>query len=495
MSRWPRVLYVLLFVASSVLASDVHDHGVPETLGEVSFPISCDPSQQQPFNRAVALLHSFAYAAAERSFREIAEKDPHCAMAHWGLAMVHFHPVWSPPLPPDSFAQAQKEIFKAAELGAATDLETGFIRAGGVLFKASPDITVKQRTEAYERAMAQVAAEHPTDVESQVFSAVAMLSNASPADKAHTKQKQAIAILEPLFKAHPDHPGLAHYLIHACDSQELAQQGLPAARAYAKIAPSAPHALHMPSHIFTRLGLWDDSIQSNLASKQSAYAQGDAMGELHAMDYLVYAYLQEGKNEEAERVVTQFKAMPTLDMTEFAIAYAATAMPIRVAVEQGHWSDAVLVATRPDVPPSVQAIAVWSKGMGLARSGHSVEARAQATQLAQIAKQLHDSGDDYWAIQTAVLADEVSAWCDQADGNADQARKLLKAAADREDSLEKRPVTPGPILPAREQLGDLLMLQGNPAAAGEAYRIALNQAPGRRGALAGKARVDQVLRD
>jgi len=491
MSRWSRTLYGLIFVASSALADEVHQHGVPETLGDVSFPISCDPAEQQPFNRAVALLHSFAYTEAERAFQQIAQKDPHCAMAYWGMAMVHFHPVWSPSLPPEAFGQAQRNMARAARLGATSDREADFIRAGGVLFQAGQGISISQRTEAYERAMAQVAGKNPSDTESQVFYALAMLSNVSPTDKTHAKQKQAIAVLEPLFRAHPDHPGLAHYLIHACDSQELAQQGLPAARAYAKIAPSAPHALHMPSHIFTRLGLWDDSIQSNLASKQSAHAHGDAMGELHAMDYLVYAYLQEGKDGQAQLVVEEMKGMRSLDMNEFAIAYAATAMPIRLAVESGRWSDAAKVEALANVSPSIQAIAIWSKGMGLARTDRAGEAREEVARLRRIEKQLRDSGDDYWAVQTAVLADEVSAWSSQASGNADQARLLLQAAADREDSLEKRPVTPGPILPAREQLGDLLSLQGHPEAASDAYGAALIQAPGRRGALLGKARADQ----
>jgi tetratricopeptide (TPR) repeat protein len=494
MFRYLRALYALVLIASPALAQEAHDHGVPEKLGDVSFPISCAPSVQPSFNRAVALLHSFAYAPAEQAFQAIAQKDPHCAMAYWGLAMVHFHPVWSPSLPPASFGQAQRDMQRAVELGAASDREKGFISAGSVLFQATPGLKANQRTKAYEQAMEQVASDHPTDMEAQVFYALALLSNASPADKTHAKQKHAVAILEPLFRAHPDHPGLAHYMIHACDSEELAKQGLPAARVYAKIAPSAPHALHMPSHIFTRLGLWDDSVHSNLASKESAHQHGDTMGEFHAMDYLVYAYLQEGKDGDAQRVVDEMKAMRALDVTEFAIAYAATIMPIRIAVERGRWSDAAEVAPMPGASPPILAIAVWSKGIGLARSGHPADAGAEVTRLRQLEKQLRDSGDDYWATQTAILADEVAAWQSQATGHADQARSLLQFAADREESLEKRPVTPGPALPAREQLGELLLLQGDAAAAREAYRAALIQAPGRRGAVLGEARAGQAMR-
>ena len=491
MWRLRRALFGLFLASFSALGDEAHDHGVPEKLGSVSFPISCDPSVQRPFNRAVSLLHSFAYAPADQAFQKVAQADPHCAMAYWGLAMVHFHPVWSPALPADTFAQAQQDALRAAALDARTERERGFIHAAAVLFQKTDGLKTSDRTRAYEQAMAQVAHDNAQDLESQVFYAVALLSNASPADKTHAKQKQAIGILAPLFHAHPDHPGLAHYLIHASDSAELASQGLPAARAYARIAPSAPHALHMPSHIFTRLGLWDDSITSNLASKQSAHAQGDTMGELHVMDYLVYAYLQEGRDAEATAIIEETKSMPSLDMTDFAISYAATVMPIRAAVEGGHWNDAANITPPVAAPPAVLAIAVWSKGIGLARSGHPTEAIQQANQLRQIEKQLRDAGDDYWAIQTAVLADEVMAWSSEAAENPGEAEALLRAAADREDALEKRPVTPGPVLPAREQLGDLLLQNDKREPAREAFAAALVQAPGRRGALLGEARANQ----
>lgn len=487
-----RALWILLLVSLPAWGQAMHDHAAPEKLGSVSFPVSCKASVQQSFNRAVALLHSFAYAPAQQAFKKVAEDDPHCAMAYWGLAMVHFHPVWTPALPPEAFAQAQKDALKAAQMGASTERERGFIRAAGVLFQAGDTLTSSERTLAYEQAMAQVAHDSPADLEAQVFYAVALLSNASPSDKTHAKQKQAIDILDPLFRAHPDHPGLAHYLIHASDSAELAQRGLPAARTYAQIAPSAPHALHMPSHIFTRLGLWDDSIKSNLASKQSAHAQHDSMGELHAMDYLVYAYLQQGDDVGAMKVIDEAKAMPALDMHDFAIAYAATVMPIRAIVERARWSDAATIVPPPTAPPAVLAIAVWAKGIGLARSGHPAEAREQAQRLHRIEQQLRESKDDYWAVQTAVLADEVTAWASEADGHHGEAETQLRAAADKEDAVEKRPVTPGPVIPAREQLGDLLLQNGKPAAAREAFATALLQAPGRRGALLGEARVDQA---
>ncbi|MET0937582.1 MAG: hypothetical protein ABWX83_16435 [Luteibacter sp.] len=483
-----RLLALSLLIASAARAQEMHhDHGIPEKLGSVSFPISCAPAVQQPFNRAVALLHSFAYGAAQQGFKDVAAKDPGCAMAHWGLAMTGFHPVWTPALPAESFATGQKEMAEAARLKAGSARERQYIHAASLLFADNDALKPAQRTLAYEQAMAEVARANPGDLEAQVFYAVALLSNASMADKTHARQKQAIAILEPLFKANPDHPGIAHYLIHACDSAELAQRGLPAARKYATIAPSAPHALHMPSHIFTRLGLWDDSIQSNLASQKAARQHDDAMGQLHAMDYLVYAYLQTGRGKEARQVIADLKRMPDLDMSDFAIAYAATAMPIREAIEQRHWSDAAAIEPPKDAPPSVVAIAEWARGMGLAHTGHADQALAQAGRLDGIAAKLKASGDDYWSTQTAILATELKAWSAQAGGDATQAVALLGDAANREDALEKRPVTPGPILPAREQLGDLLLMQHRNDQALAAYREALVQAPGRAGALRGEA--------
>jgi len=481
----------LLLVASLSSAQEMHDHGIPERLGEVSFPISCAPSAQDEFNRGVALLHSFAYASAEQTFQAVARIDPQCGMAHWGVAMTYFHQVWSPNLPLSVFPAGQKEMVEATRLSAKSDRERGFIHALGALYQESDSLTPSMRTVAYEQAMTEVARKNDKDVESQVFYALALLANASPTDKTHAKQKQAIDILEPLNREYPNHPGIAHYLIHACDSQELAERGLPAARAYAQIAPSAPHALHMPSHIFTRLGLWNDSIESNLASRQIAHQHGDTPDELHAMDYLVYAYLQMGSDKEVSQLVQEMKAMPNLDMSKFGIAYAATAIPIRYAVERGRWEDAASTGVPTGAPPSVVAIAVWSRAMGLARTGHVKDAREEVDRLRQIEAQLRASGDTYWATQTGVLASEVMAWSAQAGGDPHQALVLLRAAADQEDAIEKQPVTPGPILPAREQLGDLLLQQEQRELALKEFQTALAETPGRRGALLGIAQASR----
>jgi tetratricopeptide (TPR) repeat protein len=493
MSPFWKVLLCLAFSASASFAQEMHDHGVPEKLGQVSFPISCEPAVQQQFNRGIALLHSFAYPVAAQVFQSVAKADPACGMAHWGIAMTYYHPVWaSQTLPAATFPLGQKEIQEAVRLGAHTEREQQFIHALALLYQDTPGLTTAARMALYEPAMAEVARANSKDTEAQVFYALALLANAPATDKTHAKQQQAIAILEPLHSAYPDHPGIAHYLIHACDSQALAQRGLPAARAYAKIAPSAPHALHMPSHIFTRLGLWDDSIQSNLASWQSAHQQSDQQGELHAMDYLVYAYLQTGRDQEAANVIQKLKEMPSqapsLDMQNFAIAYAATAMPIRVMVERGRWAEAASVSFPSNVPPSVAAIAVWAKGLGLARTGHAAEARLEADHLHQIEAQLRTAGDSYWSAQTGALANEVMAWSEQASGHATESLALMRAAADQEDAIEKLPVTPGPIIPAREQLGDLLLQQGQPELARKEFQTALAESPGRQNAMQGLAR-------
>lgn len=391
MSHLWRIFLTLLFTFPLSSAQETHSHSPPEKLGKVSFPISCAPAVQEQFDRGVALLHSFAYSAAENTFQGVAELDPTCAMAHWGAAMTYFHPMWDPPLPPATSSIGQQEIRRAEQLGAASKRERQFIHALGLIYQDSATAPYLTRALNYEHAMTDLARENRKDVESQVFYALALLANAPPTDATHAKQKQAVDLLEPLDRTYPEHPGIPHYLIHACDNAELAPKGLPAARAYSRIAPSAPHALHMPSHIFTRLGLWDDSITSNLAARKAAQEQDDAGEELHAMDYLVYAYLQSGRDKDAAQVIQQLKNMPKLDAGDFKIAYASTAMPVRFAVERSQWADAASIVAPTGAPPHVVAIAVWSRAMGLTRSGRATEARGEIDRLLQLLG--YSSGD------------------------------------------------------------------------------------------------------
>jgi tetratricopeptide (TPR) repeat protein len=333
------------------------------------------------------------------------------------------------------------------------------------------------------------------DIEVQVFHALALLANAPPTDKDHVRQKEAAALLEPLYAKYPDHPGIPHYLIHAYDNAELAQRGLPAARAYSKIAPSAPHALHMPSHIFTRLGLWDDSIASNLAASEAARKAGDIGEQLHAMDYLVYAYLQSGRDADAARVVAQLKGMQNLNVGGFKTGYAATAIPVRYVVERGQWAEAAEILTPPaSTLPQVAVIAIWARGLGLARSGHPADAASAIQELERHQDSLRESGNDYWATQVGIMMREVKAWVLQAQRKQRDAVALMREAADKEDSIEKLPVTPGPIIPAREQLGELLLEQEHPEQAAKEFQAALAVAPGRRGSLQGASQAAERLR-
>jgi hypothetical protein len=436
----------------------------------------------------VALLHSFAYAAAEDAFKGVAESDPRCAMAHWGAAMSHFYQLWDPPILPAAILNAQREIRLAQQIGAGSERERKFINALAAIYKDAVSVPYRTRASNYEREMSNLASENEKDVEAQVFYALALLANASPADKSHANQKHAADLLEPLDRAYPQHPGIPHYLIHAYDNTELAPRGLAAAKAYSQIAPSSPHALHMPSHIFTRLGLWEDSIASNVAARQAAHLHGDTGEELHAMDYLVYAYLQSGREHQAMEVIQQLSKMPQPDTGDFKISYAATAMPVRYVVERAEWAEAARIVPPVSAPPHVVAIAVWARGLGLVRSGRADQVPAEIERLRQCEKLLGTSSNDYWATQVGILRRALTAWSAQAEKRPDEAVALMRAAAEEEDAIEKLPVTPGPILPAREQLGALLLEQNQPALALEEFRSALANAPGRRGALQGAAR-------
>jgi REP element-mobilizing transposase RayT len=490
MTRLVSTLALVASLATTLARADgEHAHGhsnpPPDTLGMVIFPTTCAPSVQPTFERGVALLHSFAYAAAERAFRDVEAKDPGCTIARWGVAMTHVHPLWEVPSA-DDIAKASEEIAKAKAKPAGSLREQAFVDAIAAYYEDAATRSPAERAKAYETAMAGVAAKYPDDTEAQVFYALALLGTASPVDRGHANQKHAAAILEPLYARYPQHPGLAHYLIHAYDSAELAPRGLQAARDYAKIAPSAPHALHMPSHIFTRLGDWDDSITSNIAARNAAMAEGDVGEALHAMDYLTYAYLQRGRDADAERVVADLDALrPKLSAANFKIGYAANAMPVRLAIERRRWADAGKLEPLPDSQPNVAAIVWWARAIGHARGGDAHASHADIAAIEACLEKLRAGANDDWATQTDVLAKSARAWHQHAHGKNDEAVANLRAAADEEDAIEKRPVTPGPIVPAREQLGDLLAELDRAREALVEYQAALTLAPGRRAALVG----------
>jgi len=478
-----------------------HEHPAPdpEKLGTVRFPVSCRAEVRAEFERGVALLHSFAYPTATATFAAIAARDPGCGMASWGVAMTRFHQIWAPPTEPDLAAGADAAR-QAAAIGAGTDRERGYIAAIGAFYLPGGR-THLERVRAYEHEMAALQARFPDDDEAAIFHALALLSVAynSPPDKTYAVQRQAAAILQERLPTHPHHPGIAHYMIHSFDYPELAPLALDAARAYARIAPSAPHALHMPSHIFTRLGLWPDSIQSNLASAAAAKAGvartnpgATAYDELHALDYLAYAYLQRGQDDEARRVAEAVAAVTRVDSLELAAAYALAAVPARYALERHAWRDAAVLLPSPQsLPwaqfPHAEAIVHFARAVGAARAGDVATARLACARLGEIQSALaaaYARGFD-WPTQVEIQRRAATGWLRAAEGDMAEAERLLRGAADLEDATDKHPVTPGAVLPAREQLADFLRERGRMPEALAAYEESLRGAPARFASLAG----------
>ena len=490
-----------------------HAHSVApgEKLGTVDFPVSCSSAARAKFGRATALLHSFAYEQAELAFGEVLSADPSCAMAHWGIAMSLFHPVWAaanPTAAPSAadLARGLAEVQKAKNPPPPTARERDYVEALEAFYAESGRLDHATRAAAFARAMETVHARHPEDREAAIFHGLALLGTVSLADKTYAVQKQAAAVLNAVLPDVPDHPGVAHYLIHSLDYPALAELALPAARAYAQIAPSAPHALHMPSHIFTRLGLWDESIEANLASAEAArgvaarlHPGRTSFDELHALDYLEYAYLQAGRDAEAAEVLARVRAVGALDFEQFAAAYALAAVPARHALERRDWAEASTLAVAPASFPwarfaHAEAIVHFARGMGAARRGDLDPARAEAAWL-QGAREQIALRDPYWSAQTDVLHRELSAWIARAEGHDAEALRLMRSAAGLEEATEKSPVTPGAVLPAREMLGDLLLETGDPAGALVEYDLSLRAAPGRYHTLAAAAQAAEAAGD
>ncbi|HEY4145514.1 hypothetical protein [Pinirhizobacter sp.] len=489
----PLLIASTLSYASAVSSHEMQSHGGPENVadvGEVTFPTSCAPKVERDFERAVALLHSFAYTASEKAFGDVTAADPSCAMAHWGIAMSNFHELWSPPSQVE-LAKGEAAVKQALTLPVRTERERLFIAAIAAYYHNAILIPPAARAKAYEAAMAAAAKRFPADVETQVFYSLSLIGTAPPEDKSYANQRRAGAILEPIYRDLPNHPGLAHYIIHAYDSVELAPRALAAARAYSQIAPSVPHALHMPSHIFVRMGLWEEAIASNMAARAAAQSQDDVGEELHAMDYLIYAYLQSDKRPDAEDLV---RSLSLLD-DEFKREYTATVMPVRLAMEGHQWDVALGLRPHPASSPEVSAIVYWARAVGHARAGNAQAAYLDIARLDACREQLITAGSTYWVNQVEILTKEAKAWQLAAQSHYDPAIDMLRAAADQEDAIEKLSMTPGPVIPAREQLGDLFMATQRPREALEAYRAALAAAPGRRNALIGAAKAAEAIGD
>jgi len=502
MLRLAAIAFAGLLLASPAPADEGHQHPA-EKLGRVDFPVTCAPAAAARFPRAVALLHSFAYAEARKAFEEVVAADGRCAMGHWGVAMTLFHPVWAAANPgaaptADELQRGAAAAQSARSIGGGDDREKDYVAAVDAFYAGSGDYA--SRALAFETAMEGVHRRHPKDREAAIFYALALLGNAPLTDKAYARQKQAAVLLNAVLPDSPEHPGVAHYIIHSFDYPPIASLALPAARAYSKIAPSAPHALHMPSHIFTRLALWDESIESNLASAAAARAWvarakpgATAFDELHALDYLEYAYLQTCRDRLAADVLEQVGRVARVDEAQFAAAYALAAVPVRHALERRDWAAAQAVSLRPASFPwdrftNAQALVEFAHALGAARGGAPDKARAPYQRLDALQKALVERKDGYWAGQVEVQRLAAGAWIARAEGRNTEAASMMRAAADAEDASEKHPVTPGQVLPAREQLGDLLLDQGQAKDALAAYEASLTVAPGRFNSLLGAMR-------
>ena len=489
------VLGLVLLAQPLFAQHDHHQHDSDSlgNIGRVLFATSCNAAAQGDINTAVALLHSFWYAEAEKAFRKAAAEDATCGMAWWGVAMANYHPVWLPPTPAELKTGAEAAA-KAMEIGARTDRERAYIEAINAFYAEAGASPHPARALAYEKAMQSVAEANATDDEASIFYALSLLGTASPNDKTYAKQKQAAEILNRVLAKQKDHPGVAHYIIHSFDYPELAPLALSAARAYAKIAPGSPHALHMPSHIFTRLGLWDESIASNLASRQKAHdyvaahdPQMSSFDELHAVDYLVYAYLQQGRDAEAKKYVDLAAAVKKIDNPNFAAAYAISAAPARYALERRQWKEAAALT----VPQNIsfanfqysEANLHFARAIGAARSGDLAIARDAVRRLEQLHQSLVDQKSAYWADQVEIQRLQAAAWLARAEKKDDEALQLARQSADLEGRTEKHPVTPGAIIPARELLAEMLLESGRPADALKEIDLDLATAPNRKNAL------------
>lgn len=482
-------LVATVFVVGASLA---HGHdGVPqaEKLGEVNFPVSCSAEAQQQFNRAVALYHSFYWPKVTQAFDDIVKADPGCAMAHWGRAMVKMDNPFIWPLTGKALDEGLAAVNQAQTLAPKTQRERDYIAAAEQFFKDHDRRDHKTRVAAYEQAMGELARRHPDDVEALILYGLVLSANFDPKDKTYAKQLKAAEILEPIFRSRPGHPGVAHYLIHSYDYPPLAAKGLDAAKRFAAVAASTPHAQHMPSHIFTRLGYWQDSIVSNRAS---AATGKDPRARLHAWDYLVYAYLQSGQDGEAKRIVDEVRAIAKIENENFPAAYALAAIPARYALERGRWAEAAALPLHPDPFdfawqhfPQAEAVNAYARALGAARSGDAHAARIEIERLNKLREAMLAAKQPYWAEQAEIHMEAARAWVAWAEGDKPAAVKRLRAAAEREDATEKSVVTPGPLASAREMLGEMLLDLKQPAAALQEFEAAQRNDPKRRRGLNG----------
>src|SRR5580692_10057318 len=493
---------LLTMLASSARAQDHQHPATPEKLGTVHFSTSCNQPAQQEFNRAVALLHSFQFSRAIAAFHQTLGADPTCAIAYWGIALSDWSNPFALGAKDKSQLQAGQENAERGKVaGAKTDRERAYISAVGKLYNSFECTPQQTRLLAYRDAMQQVAAKYPDDHEAQIFYALALAASEDPADKTYAGRLKAGAILETLFAEEPTHPGLAHYIIHTYDVPALAPKALQAARRYSDIAPDAPHALHMPSHTFTRTGYWQESIDSNIAAAAAARREGQTAEELHSSDYEIYAYLQTGQDQAAERIVSSLPEIAARFDHNVVIGgaggpsagyFALAAIPARYALERREWKEAALSTPKETPFPYTEAITWFARGLGAARLGQAAAANESAAALQQIRERLLQAGENYWAQQVEIQQLEVAAWAAFAEGKKEESLKRARSAAELEDATDKSAVTPGPLAPARELLGEMLLEMNEPAQALTQFEATLAKEPGRFRALYGAARAAQL---
>ena len=478
-------------VGASRFAAAQHQHDMagasPGRLGTVHFATSCSPDVEKEFDRGVALLHSFWFSAAIEVFSGVPQKDPGCAMAHWGIAMSWWGNPFAGFRTPKAIEEGQAAVAKAKAAGAKTERERDYIAAVEILFKDAGTVDQRSRTLAYEKAMEQLAAKYPDDPEARIFYALSLDQTALPTDKTYANLLKAAAILEKEFPLQPDHPGIAHYIIHSYDVPALAARALDAARSYAKIAPDAPHALHMPSHTFTRLGYWQESIETNIASAAAARKDKAPSEELHALDYQVYAYLQTAQDVAAKRVIDQIPAIGSqIDVNAPGAAapapagfFALAALPARYALERNAWAEAAALEGRETRFPWTDAVTHFARALGAARSGDPTAAKKDVEKLAALRDVLNQAKDAYWAEQVEIQRRAATAWIAYAEGRRDEALLMMREAAEMEDATEKSAVSPGPIKPARELLGEMLLETGRPDDALKEFELTMKKEPNR----------------
>jgi tetratricopeptide (TPR) repeat protein len=484
-------------VTSMLYASGVigqHDHDA--ALGTVNFPVSCNAAAQKEFNTAAALLYSFYWEKVDAAVAAVLRADPTCAMAHWAKAIASLdNPLGAPPTP-QLEQQGWAAVDRAKQLGGKTQRERDYIAAVETVFKDHATVPFRTRAGTYEKALEQLHTRYPQDSEAAVLYAYWLQVTADRNDLTHAKQLQSARILEKVAAAQPHHPGVIHFLIHAYDFPSIAEHGIDAARRYAAIAPDSPHALHMPSHIFSRVGQWQDSIAMNLRSRAVATADRDRY---HALDYLTYASLQLGRDADAKQWVEFVQSNETLNEQTRQIAYAAAVIPARFALERGDWGAAAQLALRPAGPnfdwspfPEGEAVNAYARGLGAARAGKAGAARMETVRLAKLRLAMVEQKKDYWIEQVDIQVDTISAWTARAEGRNEEAVQLMRAAADREDRTEEHLMMPGRVIPVREMLGELLLDLNRPLAALAAFEESQRGDPNRFRNVYGAARAAEL---